>query len=169
MVNSEIAMSENTTDAHSVQKYLTFLLNEKMFAVSIMKVKEILEYGTVTPIPKMPDFISGAINLRGKIVPVVDLNQCLNGGKSEIGKRTCIVIVELNYADKSARVGITVDAVSKVLDLKKSDIQEAPSLGESLNTDYIEGMGSLGEQFVIVLNIEKIISIEQFNQIALQQ
>ena len=134
-----------------VMKYLTFLLGKKSYAISILKIKEILEYGEVTPIPRMPDFICGAINLRGKLVPVIDLLERLGNGKSEIEKRSCIVIVEMKYAEEVLSIGVIVDAVSKVMDFKQSDIEAAPSFGGALETDFIEGMGKVDEDFVIIL------------------
>ena len=157
-------IDNRVSEKESVQKYLTFLLNDKTFAVSILKVKEILEYCTVTPIPKMPDYVCGAINLRGKVVPVVDLTHCLNQETSELTKRSCIVIIEMIQNNVTVKIGIIVDAVSKVLDFHASDIERAPELGENINTDFIEGMGKIGDQFVVMLNVDKIISMEEFDQ-----
>jgi len=164
---SQLANNTNLerTDKEFAKKYLTFLLNEKTFAVSILKVKEILEYGTVTPIPKMPNFVFGAINLRGKVVPVVDLRQCLEQQQCEINKRSCIVIIEVAHKNVSTNIGIIVDAVSKVLDFSTADIELAPQLGESINTEFIEGMGKLNDQFVILLNIDKIVSLEEIDKL----
>ena len=142
------------------QKYLTFLLGDKTFAVSILQVKEIMEYGTVTHIPRMPDFIYGAINLRGKVVPVVDLMQRLENNGCEISKRSCIVIVELKYSEEAINIGIIVDAVSKVMDFNVGDIEPAPSFGGNIQTDFIEGMGKLDDQFVVLLNINNILSMK---------
>jgi len=164
-VVSDKTVDNKLTGNQYVQKYLTFLLNNKTFAVSILKVKEILEYGLVTPIPKMPDFVSGAINLRGKVVPVVDLRQCLEQQGSDINKRSCIVIIEIAHQGLSANIGIIVDAVSKVMDFQPADIECAPSLGGSVNTDFIEGMGKLDDQFVIMLNMDKIMSMEEIGKL----
>lgn len=149
-----------TAQQDLIMKYLTFLLGEKSYAISILKIKEILEYGAVTPIPKMPDFICGAINLRGKLVPVIDLLERLGNGKSEIEKRSCIVIVEMEFGNDTLNIGVIVDAVSKVMDFKKSDIEAAPSFGGTIETDFIEGMGKVDEEFVIILNIDRILSLD---------
>ncbi|MDH5601817.1 MAG: chemotaxis protein CheW [Gammaproteobacteria bacterium] len=149
-----------TAQKNIVMKYLTFLLKEKAYAINILKIKEILEYGVITPIPKMPGFICGAINLRGKLVPVMDLLERLGHGKSEIEKRSCIVIVEMAFATEVLSIGVIVDAVSKVIDFKNSDIEPAPSFGGAVNTDFIEGMGKVDEEFVIILNIDKILSLD---------
>lgn len=149
-----------------VMKYLTFLLGEKSYAISILKIKEILEYGSVTPIPKMPDFICGAINLRGTLVPVIDLLERLGNGKSEIEKRSCIVIVEMKFSDEVLSIGVIVDAVSKVMDFKNSDIEAAPSFGGTVETDFIEGMGKVDEDFVIILNIDRVLSLDDLALLA---
>lgn len=156
-------------DQQYSHKYLTFLLREKIFAVSILKVKEIIEYGTVTPIPKMPDFVYGAINLRGKVVPVIDLMQRLEGDECEISKRSCIIIVEIKYGQEALNMGIIVDAVSKVMDFNQSDIEAAPSFGGNINTNFIEGMGKINDQFVIILNINKILSMEDLEILTTSQ
>jgi len=143
-----------------VMKYLTFFLDEKSYAISILKIKEILEYGVITPIPKMPDFICGAINLRGKLVPVIDLLERMGNGKSKIEKRSCVIIVEMVFGNEILNVGVIVNAVSKVMDFKKSDIESAPSFGGSVDTDFIEGMGKVDEEFVIILNMDSVLSLD---------
>lgn len=160
--NKEVASAQQDM----VMKYLTFLLGDKSYAISILKIKEILEYGSVTPIPKMPDFICGAINLRGKLVPVIDLLERLGNGKSEIEKRSCIVIVEMKFANEVLSIGVIVDAVSKVMDFKNSDIEAAPSFGGSVETDFIEGMGKVDEEFVIILNIDRVLSLDDLALLA---
>jgi len=144
-------------------KYLTFLLADKLYAVSILKIKEIIEYGTVTPIPTMPSFICGAINIRGGAVPVIDLMQRLEGGGSEIGKRSCIVIVELKHNNCNINVGIIVDSVNRVMDFTANEIEPAPTFGGSIRTDFIEGMGKSNEDFIIILNIDSVLSMEDLN------
>lgn len=160
--NKEVASAQQDL----VMKYLTFLLADKSYAISILKIKEILEYGTVTPIPKMPDFICGAINLRGKLVPVIDLLERLGNGKSEIEKRSCIVIVEMKFSNEVLTIGVIVDAVSKVMDFRNSDVETAPSFGGSIDTDFIEGMGKVEEEFVIILNIDRVLSLNDLARLA---
>ncbi|MDH5767116.1 MAG: chemotaxis protein CheW [Gammaproteobacteria bacterium] len=146
------------------QKYLTFLTPGKVYAVSIMKVKEIIEYGNVIDVPMMPAFINGAINLRSQVIPVIDLNIRLGGDATEVGRRSCIVVVELNLAGDNKRVGLLVDAVSKVVDFSQSQIDEAPSFNGNINTDYIEGMGKTEDGFIILLNIDNLLSMEDIDQ-----
>jgi purine-binding chemotaxis protein CheW len=145
----------------TLQQYLTFTLGGEMFAVAILNVKEIIEYGTVTEIPMMPGFIRGVINLRGSVVPVIDLS-CRFGGKStEVARRTCIVIIELNEGDSKHDIGIMVDAVSEVLEISSADIEPPPSFGAKIRTDFISGMGKVNGAFVIILSIDKVLSVEE--------
>ena len=143
------------------QQYLTFLLGGEMFAVAILNVKEIIEYGTVTEIPMMPGFIRGVINLRGAVVPVIDLS-CRFGGKTtEVARRTCIVIVELNEGDVKQDIGVMVDAVSEVLEIAQAEIEPPPSFGAKIRTDFISGMGKVNGKFVILLDVARVLSVEE--------
>ena len=151
------------------QKYLTFLTPGKVYAVSIMKVKEIIEYEKVIDVPMMPAFINGAINLRGQVIPVIDLNVRLGGEKTEVSRRSCIVVVELSVSGDNKKVGLLVDAVSKVVDFLDSQIDEAPSFNGNINTDYIEGMGKTEDGFIILLDINNLLSlddIDEFNKMS---
>ncbi|MDH5409383.1 MAG: chemotaxis protein CheW, partial [Gammaproteobacteria bacterium] len=118
----------------------------------------------VIDVPMMPDFICGAINLRGKVIPIIDLSVRLGGEASEIERRTCIVVVDITLAEKSMKVGLVVDAVSKVVDFDDSDIDDAPSFNGNINTDYIEGMGKTEDGFIIILNIDALLSMEDMKQ-----
>ena len=165
-IQSAAVLDVENEDAH---KYLTFLLPGKVYAVSIMKIKEIIEYGKVIDVPMMPKFINGAINLRGQVIPVIDLNVRLGSDKMEVSRRSCIVVVELNLEGDNKKVGLLVDAVSKVVDFIESQIDEAPSFNGNINTDYIEGMGKTEDGFIILLNIDNLLSmddIDQFNKIS---
>lgn len=153
------------TSAESAQ-YLTFVLGGEMFAVGILHVKEIIEFGNLTEIPMMPPFIRGVINLRGAVVPVIDLSARFDGRRSEAGKRTCIVIVEVQDNDLSHDIGIMVDAVSEVLEIPASEIEPAPAFGARIRADFIEGMGKVAGKFVILLNIDRILSIEEIATLA---
>ena len=146
-------------------QYLTFLLSGEMFAVGILNVKEIIEYGHLTEIPMMPSFIRGVINLRGSVVPVIDLSARFGGKVTELSRRTCIVIVEVSdeLGDQVSRhdIGIMVDAVSEVLDIPGSEIEPPPSFGARIRADFIFGMGKVAGKFVIILNINKVLSVEE--------
>jgi purine-binding chemotaxis protein CheW len=156
----------------SPSQYLTFLLGGEMFAVGILNVKEIIEYGQLTEIPMMPTFIRGVINLRGSVVPVIDLAARFGGKSTEVSRRTCIVIVEVSddlggVGDQASRhdIGIMVDAVSEVLDIPGSEIEPPPTFGARIRADFIFGMGKVGGKFVIILNINKVLSIEEIAQL----
>jgi len=142
-------------------QYLTFALGGEMFAVGILNVKEIIEYGHLTEIPMMPAFIRGVINLRGSVVPVIDLSARFGGKTTEVSRRTCIVIVEVSDGDLRHDIGIMVDAVSEVLDIPGSEIEPPPSFGAKIRADFIFGMGKVDGKFVIILNIDKVLSVEE--------
>ena len=146
-------------------QYLTFALGGEMFAVGILNVKEIIEYGNLTEIPMMPAFIRGVINLRGSVVPVIDLSARFGGKSAELGRRTCIVIVEVSDADTQHDIGIMVDAVSEVLDIPNSEIEPPPSFGARIRADFIFGMGKISGKFVIILNINKVLSVDEIAQL----
>ena len=142
-------------------QYLTFSLGGEMFAVGILNVKEIIEYGHLTEIPMMPAFIRGVINLRGSVVPVIDLSARFGSKPTEVSRRTCIVIVEVDDAEMRHDIGIMVDAVSEVLDIPASEIEPPPSFGAKIRADFIFGMGKVAGKFVIILNINKVLSVEE--------
>jgi purine-binding chemotaxis protein CheW len=150
-------------------QYLTFTLGGEMFAVAILNVKEIIEYGNLTEIPMMPAFIRGVINLRGSVVPVIDLAARFGGKQAEAGKRSCIVIVEVGdeLGEQAGRhdIGIMVDAVSEVLDIPASEIEPPPTFGARIRADFIFGMGKVAGKFVIILNINKVLSIEEIAEL----
>ena len=152
--------------ASTPSQYLTFSLGGEMFAVGILNVKEIIEYGHLTEIPMMPAFIRGVINLRGAVVPVIDLSARFGGKSTEIARRTCIVIVEVADDEIRQDVGILVDAVSEVLDIPPAEIEPAPSFGARIRADFIHGMGKVAGKFVIILSIDKVLSVEEIAQLA---
>lgn len=152
--------------AGEAQQYLTFSLSGEMYAVGILNVKEIIEYGKLTEIPMMPDFIRGVINLRGAVVPVVDLAARFGGHQSEVGKRTCIVIVEMSQDDTKQDLGIMVDAVSEVLEIPVGEIEPAPSFGARIRADFIGGMGKVDGKFVIILEIQRVLSLNEMAALA---
>ena len=151
--------------AGAPQQYLTFLLGGEMFALAILNVKEIIEYGNLTEIPMMPAYIRGVINLRGAVVPVVDLAARFGGQQGDVGRRTCIVIIEVQQADTRQDLGIMVDAVSEVLEIPGTEIEPPPSFGAKIRADFIAGMGKVSGKFVIILNIDRVLSVEELAQI----
>ena len=155
------AVQARQAAADGPQQYLTFLLGGEMFAVGILNVKEIIEYGNLTEIPMMPPFIRGVINLRGSVVPVIDLSARFGNAQSRIGKRSCIVIVEVTENEYRHDIGIMVDAVSEVLEIPGCDIEPPPSFGARIRADFIHGMGKVAGKFVILLNIAKVLSADE--------
>jgi purine-binding chemotaxis protein CheW len=138
-----------------------------MFAVGILNVKEIIEYGNLTQIPLMPSFIRGVINLRGSVVPVIDLAARFGGAPSTPGRRSCIVIVEVRGNDSVRHdIGVLVDAVSEVLDIPPAEIEPPPSFGAQIRADFIFGMGKVGGKFVIILDIDQLLSADEIAQIS---
>lgn len=144
------------------QQYLTFLLGGEMFAIGILSVKEIIDYGHVTVVPMMPDCIRGVINLRGAVVPVIDLARRFASRSSAITRRSCIIIVEAENGQGGERqdVGVIVDAVSEVLEIHPDQIEPPPAFGVKIRTDFIAGMGKVEGRFVIILNVGTVLSLE---------
>jgi purine-binding chemotaxis protein CheW len=142
-------------------QYLTFMLGGEMFAIGILHIREIIEYGSLTTVPMMPNFIRGVINLRGAVVPVVDLLARFGRTSSEVGKRTCIVIIEVAGEEGSQDIGVIVDMVNEVLEIPASEIEPAPAFGAKVRSDFISGMGKLDGKFVIVLNVDKVLSVDE--------
>lgn len=147
------------------EQYLTFTLGKEMFAIGILNIKEILEFGQLTSVPMMPEFIRGVINLRGAVVPVVDLGARFGGQQGEITKRTCIVIIEVATEDDHQDIGVVVDAVSEVLEIPAAEIEPAPSFGAKIRADFIAGMGKINDKFVIILEVDKVLSVDELAMI----
>ncbi|HZX32250.1 MAG TPA: chemotaxis protein CheW [Rhodocyclaceae bacterium] len=152
--------------AAEVRQYLTFSLGGEMFAVGILNVKEIIEYGHLTEIPMMPAFIRGVINLRGAVVPVIDLAARFGGQPTQVGRRSCVIIIEIADGDTTQDIGVLVDSVSAVLDIPDSEIEPPPAFGAKIRTDFIEGMGKIAGKFVILLNVQQVLSVEEMTLIS---
>lgn len=152
-------------DSDSRYQYLTFRLADESYAVGILAVKEILECGAMTAVPMMPDYVLGVINLRGRVVPVIDLAQRFSGRRTVPGRRTCIVIVEVGADGTRQDMGIIVDAVSQVVDIPPALVEPAPSLGSKLRAEFIAGMGKLDGGFIILLDIERVLSVTELEEL----
>jgi purine-binding chemotaxis protein CheW len=139
-------------------QYLTFMLSGEVFAIGILGIKEIIEFGGLTTVPMMPDCIRGVINLRGAVVPVMDLAARFGKTSAEVTKRTCIVIIETVHDGEQQVVGVMVDAVNAVLEIADTDIEPAPAFGARVRSDFIAGMGKVNGKFVILLAIENVLS-----------
>ncbi|HEV6968787.1 chemotaxis protein CheW [Roseateles sp.] len=155
---------------HGSTQYLTFMLGAEMFAIGILHIKEIIEYGALTAVPMMPGFVRGVINLRGAVVPVIDLSSRFGGPASEITRRSCIVIIELQGAAGETRVlGAIVDMVSAVLEIDSGNIEPAPSFGTRVRNDFIAGMAKVNGRFVILLDVEQVLSLHEMAALASAQ
>ena len=147
------------------EQYLTFMLGGKVYGLAILNIKEIIEYGDITEVPMTPEFISGVINLRGSVVPVIDLSQRFSGKATELAKRTSIIILEVKSADLRIEIGVMVDMVNEVLDIHPSEIEPAPSLGDQIQTNFINGMAKVDGKLLILLNIEHVLSADELSMV----
>ncbi len=165
-IKSALAVKNSHPEREQVpDQYLTYLLGGEMFAMKIAGIREIIEFGEITAIPLMHGFISGVINLRGAVVPVIDLAVRFGRSASEIGRRTCIVIIETTFGELHQDIGVIVDAVSEVLEIPLSNIANTPSFGTQLRADFIQGMAKIAGRFVIILDIDQVLSIEEMSQL----
>lgn len=140
---------------------LTFLLGEQAFALDIRSVREIIQHGQLTPVPLMPNFVRGVINLRGAVVPVIDLHARFGRPAAAIGKKTCIVIFDCLRDGERVELGLLVDAVSEVIDIAAGDIEPPPNFGAAVRREFILGMGKVGDKFVIILEPAKAFDVEE--------
>ncbi len=141
--------------------HLTFKLDQELFAIDISKVREVLEYTTVTKVPQTPEFMCGVINLRGGVVPVVDLRRKFSMSAAEKTVNTCIIIVEVLLDGVITVLGALADSVQEVHEFEADQIEPAPKIGTKLNTDFIKGMGKRDDQFIMILDIDKVFSIDE--------
>jgi len=147
-------------------QFLTFQLAEESYAVSILRVKEIIEYDTVTRVPNLPASIRGVINLRGAVVPVVDLAVRFGLRDCQVTKRTCVIIAEVEAGGERLVMGLMADAVSQVIDLPASDIEPPPAFGTRVRADFLEGLGKIGKKFVLILNLDRALSSSELLSVA---
>lgn len=156
---------EPAAKVHDQQQYLTFQVGGEVFAIAILGIREILEYHGLTTVPMMPAFIRGVINLRGRVVPVVDLAARFGRTGGAVTKRTCIVIIETEAEGERQDIGVVVDMVNAVLEIPASEIEPAPSFGARIRADFISGMGKVAGKFVIILNVNKVLSVEELSML----
>lgn len=145
----------------SSDQYLTFHLNEEKFSLDISQVKEVLDFTAITKVPRTPDFMRGIINLRGSVVPVIDLKIKMGMPKSDRTVHTRIIIVEVSIDGEATVIGIIADSVEEVCEIEPEMISPPPKLGTRLKTEFIQGMGKLGDEFVIILDIDKVFSADE--------
>ena len=163
-------MSETTTRTQQLNKaimekegkYLTFALGQEEYGLEILKVREIIGYMEITAVPQTPAYVKGVINLRGQVIPVIDLRAKFGMETTEITEETCIIVVEAGQDGRSFSTGIVVDHVEEVLDIAGEDIEEAPQFGSAVNTDFILGMGKIGDSVKILLDIDMVLAGDDF-------
>jgi purine-binding chemotaxis protein CheW len=153
----------SVSEITETRQYLTFKLGNEIFATDVAKVREVLDLTTITQIPRTPDFMAGVINLRGSVVPVVDLRLCFEMSKTESTRNTCIVVVEVLLDNESTVIGALTDSVEEVIDLEPDQIQPAPRIGTQIRTDFIKGMGKRDTQFIMILDIDRVFTAEELS------
>jgi purine-binding chemotaxis protein CheW len=146
-------------------QYLTFVLEEEVFAVDVARVREILEMPSITKVPQVPDFMRGVINLRGCVVPVIDLHMKFGMQQAEQTVNTCIIVVEVDMDGESIVLGALADSVQEVIEMEPSQIEAAPHIGTHLRTEFLKGMGKHNERFVMILDIDKVFSSAELSAV----
>jgi purine-binding chemotaxis protein CheW len=165
-MQEQIQSIEVTESSSQTEQYLTFQMNDKSYGLEILNIKEIIEYSEVTEVPMTPDFILGVINLRGRVVPVIDLGLLFSGKPVVLTRRTSIIILEVKNSDLQLEIGIAVDVVNEVIDINADDIEPSPTLGDKINTAFISGMAKMDEEFLILLNVENVMSVDEITIIS---
>jgi purine-binding chemotaxis protein CheW len=156
----ETVLKEKDIAGHE-GKFLTFVLSEEEYGVEILKVREIMGIMEITPVPQTPDYMKGVINLRGRVIPIVDLRLKFSMPEVERTKETCIIVAEVG----TTQVGVIVDSVSEVTDIKGEDIEEAPNFGQDIDTNFIMGLGKTKKKIVILLDIEKVLTTDELKMV----
>ena len=156
----------STNDINRTNQYLTFSLSDELYALEVSKVKEVLEYQPITRVPKTPEYMRGVINVRGGIVPIVDLRLKFNLPTRERTVDTCIIVLEISLNSETITVGTIADNVHEVIQLQPEDIEPTPRIGTRLDTDFIEGIGKSNDRFLVILNIDKILTAEEISSMA---
>lgn len=152
---------ERSAECPAARLYLVFALGGEVFGIDILRIREIIEYGRLSRVPMMPDAIRGVINVRGTVVPVIDLALRFGWAGTEVVRRTCIVIVEVRDGDQPQTLGIVVDAVNEVLEIPAADIEPAPGFGTRMRSEFITGMGKVGGRFVILLDLAAVLAFDE--------
>lgn len=156
-----VVQQQKKTNSEDENQFLTFQVDEESLAVGILDVKEIIEIGEMTRVPMTPDYIRGVINLRGNVVPVIDLSARLGRKVSEITKRSSIILVDIHSGDEEQTLGMLVDEVNEIIEIGVENIQPAPNFGTDIRTEFIQAMGRIEEQFIILLSIPNVLSVEE--------
>ncbi|VAW78585.1 Positive regulator of CheA protein activity (CheW) [hydrothermal vent metagenome] len=146
-----------------VSQFLTFELNQEIYGVNILGIKEIIDYGSITKVPMVSDCIAGVINLRGSVVPVINLASRFSQTSANRTKKSSVIIVEITYETEKMEVGIAVDVVNEVIDVRESEIEPSPSFGTKIRSDFISGMAKVKDELLVMLNVEKVLSVTELS------
>lgn len=145
--------------------YLTFLLGKDLFGIQVSEIREVIEFKQVFKIPRVPDYLKGVINLRGEVVPIIDLHSRFYNAKCSITGTTSIVVVEIDDDEHKIPIGVMIDSVKAVTELYENNIEAVPEIGSRIKSDFIEGIGKLDDQFVILLKVQNILNIDELSNI----
>ncbi|HPS86327.1 MAG TPA: chemotaxis protein CheW [Spirochaetota bacterium] len=157
---------ESISAGGSMSLYLTFLLGNDLFGIHVNEVREVIEYKQIFKIPRVPDYVKGVINLRGEVVPVIDLHSRFYNALSSVTSTTSIVVVEVDDDGHTIPIGIIIDSVKAVTELYENNIEAVPEIGSKIRTDFMEGIGKIENQFVILLKVQNILNIEELSNIS---
>lgn len=158
----------SVTDITETVQYLTFKLADETFALDVSTVREILEQSAITKVPQTPAFMKGVINLRGSVVPVIDMRLKFGMSATERTVNTCIIVVEVQMEDETIILGALADSVQEVIEMEPEQIEPTPHVGTRLNTEFIKGMGKVGSQFIMILDIDKVFSSDEMEAVKTQ-
>jgi purine-binding chemotaxis protein CheW len=165
--SSLLPAGQRSSQENALQ-YLTFSLGDEVFAMDIRTVREIIQHGAMTVVPLMPEFVRGIINLRGAVVPVIDLQSRFGRPKAEFGKKTCVIIFDVGQDGDKVELGLLVDAVSEVIDIAPSAIELPPQFGTTIQREFIRGLGKVGSGFIVILEPERALNIDDMVALAEQ-
>ncbi len=150
----------------TTNQYLTFKVDEELYAINVTNIREVLEFQTVSKVPRMPEFMRGIINLRGSVVPVIDLKMKFGIGETEKSIDTSVIVTEIKIDDEDIVMGLLTDSVNEVVDIDSDKIEPAPNIGTKIDSSFIRGMGRKDEQFIIILNINKVLTNSELSELA---
>ena len=157
---SSLLPGSRSSVQEDVLQYLTFSLGDEVFAMDIRSVREIIQHGAMTVVPLMPEFVRGIINLRGAVVPVIDLQSRFGRARAQVGKKTCVIIFDVGPEGDRVELGLLVDAVSEVIDIAASQIEPPPQFGTTIQREFIRGLGKVGSEFIVILEPERALNID---------
>ena len=160
-LNKRQSQALATVQVEQREQYLAFTLGGETFAMDIRSIREVIQFGGITEVPLMPPFIRGVINLRGSVVPVIDLYVRFGRQPGAVAQRTCVVILELAQGDGAVELGVMVDNVSEVLSIAASEIEPAPAFGNDLRAEFIAGVAKVGDRFVVLLDVNHVLSVDE--------